>query len=470
MKPPFPRIALIALLGTGTATAAGPALAPADLARIAAPYVQHRDISGASLGILQDASAVSTHVGAVGTEPGLSADDTTVYEIGSITKVFTSLLLAEAVVRGEVTLDTPIAGLLPPDVVLPEGAGDTITLRMLATHTSGLPRIPVEIPPDNPENPYASFDDTALWSSLRRVRLDFEPGTRASYSNLAAGLLGTLLARRAGVSYPELLAARITGPLGMEHTTVGVTGSPRDHLAIGRNGSGQPWSPWEFQALAGAGGIRSTIGDMLRFARAMLQPEGTPLREAIALTWERQALKATVAPGGQGLGWMIAGDGQTRWHNGMTGGFHAALFVNRKLGVASVVLVNRAAPAGSELAEHLLRAAAGLPERQPPNRDRAEIVVPVEQLERCVGTFRLNESFALVFEVRDGVLLLMPTGQGTDRLFAESPAVFFSRRVPADLVFEFPSKGDPASAVVLRQGGREMRAPREIPAGATPAQ
>lgn len=461
MKSAFHYFACLALVASTVAGAAAAALTAGDLARIATPYVQHRDVSGASLGIVQGKSAVFTHVGEFGTTMAATGEDAVSFEIGSITKVFTGLLLADAVVRGEVTLDTPIARLLPADVVLPNGAGDKITLRMLATHTSGLPRIPVEIPPDNLENPYASFDDTALWSSLRRVRLDFEPGSRASYSNLAAGLLGTLLARHAGVPYADLLAARITGPLGMEHTTVAVTGAPRDRLAVGHNGSGQPCSPWEFQALAGAGGIRSTVGDMLRFARAVLDPESTPLREAIALTWERQDLKATVAAGGQGLGWMIAGDGQTRWHNGMTGGFHAALYVNRPLHVASVVLLNRSTPAGTELAERLLRIAAGLPDHEPPNLDRADIAVPVEQLNRCVGTFRLNETFALVFEVRDGVLLLTPTGQGTDRLYAESPAVFFSRRVPADLVFEFPPDGGPASAVVLKQGGREMRAPRE---------
>ena len=441
-------------------SAAAP-LPPADLTRDVTPLVASGALQAVSLGVVQREGAVTAHVGQLSPTNSAAPDDHTFYEIGSITKVFTSLLLADAVVRGEVTLDTTIATLLPSDVVLPEGAGERITLRMLATHTSGLPRIPVEIPTDDFTNPYERYGEAELWASLRTVKLDFEPGTKAGYSNFAAGLLGTLLARKAGASFEELLQTRILRQLGMNETAITLDAAQRARLAPPFTSDGRPWGAWDFAALAGAGAIRSTTADMMRFAQAMLRPEETPLRAAIELAWARQDLAATISGGGQGLGWLLAGDGRTRWHNGMTAGSHAALYVNRELGVASVYLANRANPVGTQLAESLLRRAAGLKDRKIPNADRAEVKLTPEEIDRCTGTFRLSETMVLVCERRDGVLVVTPTGQAADRLFAASPTTFFSRRAPIDLVFELPDDGRPAHAVTLVQGPRRTRAVRE---------
>jgi D-alanyl-D-alanine-carboxypeptidase/D-alanyl-D-alanine-endopeptidase len=454
------------LLLTGffvAATIHAATLTEADLKQHVAPLVENKTLQAVSLGAIQPGGSVTAHTGTLSAGTAVPPDDRTLYEIGSITKVFTSLLLADAVVRGEVTLETPIARLLPVDVVLPDSAGERITLAMLATHTSGLPRIPAEISAIDFLNPYARYDETDLWKTLRVVKLDFEPGTKASYSNLAAGLLGTLLARKAGMSFAELLTARITQPLGMTDTVLTTNAEQRARFAPGFTSAGLPWSHWDFKALAGAGGIRSTTTDMMRFAAAMLRPADAPepLARAIDLAWERQKLAATTTPGGQALGWMLAGDGKTRWHNGMTGGFHSALFVNRELGVASLLLSNRSTPVGTGLAESLFRRAAGIPDRPMPNRDRAEVALTEAQLDRCTGTFRLSPSFALTFERRNLALFLTPTGQPTDRLYAASADTFFSRRVAADVVFEFPQDDGPAPALILKQGGRETRAVRE---------
>jgi CubicO group peptidase (beta-lactamase class C family) len=436
-------------------------LVEADLLRAVEVPLRNKSLQAVSLGVIQREGRVTAHAGTLAPDNPAAPDDRTIYEIGSITKVFTALLLADAVVRGEVTLDTPIAKLLPPDTVLPDGAGDRITLRMLATHTSGLPRTPVEIPTGDFRNPYARYSEADLWASLRKVKLDSPPGTKAEYSNLGAGLLGTLLARRAGKTYPELIESRIAAPLGMKDTVVTMPDALRPRFAPGFSSAGQAWSQWDFIALAGAGGIRSTMADMMRFAEATLRPEGTPLKAAIDLAYEKQELAATISPGGQALGWLVGGDKATHWHNGMTGGFHAAIYVNRGLGIASVVLTNRSTPAGTEIAEGLVRRAAGMPERVIPNRDRAEIAVATDLLDRYAGTFRLSPKMTLTFERRNQSLFVTPTGQATDRLFAAEPHVFFSRRVPADLVFEVPADGGPATAVTLKQGGREMRGLRE---------
>jgi D-alanyl-D-alanine-carboxypeptidase/D-alanyl-D-alanine-endopeptidase len=247
----------------------------------------------------------------------------------------------------------------------------------------------------------------------------------------------------------------------MKDTVVALRDDLRSRFAPPTTSAGKPWTPWEFKALAGAGGIRSTLADMTIFAKAILDPAKTPtpLREAIELGWAKQELAASISPGGQALGWMLAGDGKTRWHNGMTGGFHAALFVNREFGVATVVLSNRSTPAGTQIAEELMRRAAGLPERPVPNRDRAEVSVTMGQLDRC--TFRITPQFALVFERQNTALFLTPTGQSTDRLYAAAADTYFSRRVSAEIVFDFPADGGRATALTLKQGGREIRAARE---------
>ncbi len=414
-----------------------------------------------SAAVLKAGAVISVHTGALSSTATTPPDSRTLYEIGSISKVFTALLLADAVVRGEVTLDTTIGDLLPDDVTLPDNAEKRITLAMLATHTSGLPRIPAELPADDYRDPYAGYGDAELWATLRRVTLDYPPGTKSGYSNLAAGLLGTLLARNARTTYAALLEARITGPLGMKDTVVKLRDELRPRFAPPTTSTGKPWTPWEFKALAGAGGIRSTLADMTIFATAILQPPSTPLGQAIDLAWKKQDIAASLSPGGQALGWMIAGDGKTRWHNGMTGGFHAALFVHREFAIATLVLSNRSTPTGTGVAEELMRRAAGLPERPIPNRDRAEVAVTEEQLDRCTGTFRITPQFALVFQRQNTTLYLTPTGQSTDRLYAAAADTYFSRRVAAEIIFEFPADGGPAHSLVLKQSGREVRASRE---------
>jgi D-alanyl-D-alanine-carboxypeptidase/D-alanyl-D-alanine-endopeptidase len=436
-------------------------LTPADILRDVQPLIDDRTLQAVSIGVIQPDGTRMVHAGTLSPERASPPDDRTLYEIGSISKVFTGLLLADAVVRGDVSLDQPLARLLPDAAKRTDGNDERITLRMLSTHTSGLPRIPPEIPPDNYTNPYANYGDADLWTTIGRVALDAEPGAKASYSNLAVGLLGTVLARKADMTFGDLLAARITRPLEMTDTVVDLDTARRGRLAPPFTSRGEPWTAWDFQALAGAGGIRSTLPDMMRFAAAMLRPADSPLAAAIELAWAKQTLTASVGPGGQGLGWMLAGDGRTRWHNGMTGGFHAALFVNRELGVAVVLLSNRSTLLGTQLAEALVRRAAGMPDRPMPNANRATVALTVPQVERCTGTFRLSPTMVLVCEQKDGALLVTPTGQATDRLFAASATTFFSRRVPAELVFELPDDGRPATALTLKQGGRELRAPRE---------
>jgi CubicO group peptidase (beta-lactamase class C family) len=177
-------------------------------------------------------------------------DGHTVFEIGSISKVFTSLLLADAVERGEVSLTDPVATFLPASVPMPE-RGRAITLQDLATHTSGLPRLPTNMTPQDGNNPYADYTVAQLYAFLSGYALPRDVGAQYEYSNLGGGLLGHVLALRAGSSYEALVESRITGPLGMNSTRITLPAEMRARLAAGYGPTLQPATNWDLPTLAG---------------------------------------------------------------------------------------------------------------------------------------------------------------------------------------------------------------------------
>jgi CubicO group peptidase (beta-lactamase class C family) len=298
-----------------------------------------------------------THITARGPEGGASPfDGRTLFEIGSLTKLFTALILADMALKGEVSLDDPAEIYLPPGATMPERHGHKITLRDLAMHRSGLPRLPDNMAFATPQDPYADYDETRLLAFLSRYHLPRDPGSRYDYSNLGYGLLGYLLARAAHSDYATLLAQRITGPLGMHDTVIALSPEQQPRFAQGHDAAMRPASPWTFPTLTGAGAIRSTGEDMAIFMRAALDP-GSALGPAMQLA------TASSLPIGDGrnkaaLGWVI-GTGPTGqpvlFHDGGTGGFRSSLLLDPATRRGVVVLANAAAePATSDLASHLL--------------------------------------------------------------------------------------------------------------------
>lgn len=252
-------------------------------------------------------------------------------EIGSVTKVFTATLLADAVVRGGATLDTPVRELLPAGTAVPSRGGVEITLEHLATHRSGLPRSPRGIGVVSGSvrtlrgrNPYAGFEESDLLASLAGTGLRRTPGTgRSSYSNAGFGLLGVALAHAAGTSYDALVTDRVCRPLGLADTVTPDTAAPghRTRWAPGHRGGGRPAEDWVLHGIAGGGALRSTVGDLLDFLAVQLDPSGSPLEEAVRLT---QEVRVPHPRSGVCLGWMHLGhEPATWWHNGGTGGFRS---------------------------------------------------------------------------------------------------------------------------------------------------
>lgn len=247
-------------------------------------------------------------------------DGGSVYEIGSVTKTFTGLLLAQQVHAGKLKADDPVSRLLPGQRV-PDLDGRSITLLDLVTQTSGLPRLPSNLDLTRLANPYARYDRAALGSFLDGHQLKQRPGERYDYSNLGFGLLGVALSTQAGESYGDLVKARILTPLGMTSTSVSVDDAMRRRLVPGHGQNGQPVSGWDFDAMAGAGALKSDADDLLRYLRAAMR--GATERDSpmgLAQTPQRD----TGIPGTRiGYAWHIT-DARGRlvvWHNGMTGGY-----------------------------------------------------------------------------------------------------------------------------------------------------
>ena len=174
-----------------------------------------------------------------------------VFEIGSITKVFTGILLANMAAKGEVSLDDPIAKYLPEDeVTMPTRGGREITLIDITTHRSGLPTMPDNLKPANPANPYADYTVGQMYDFLSHYQLQRDIGAEAEYSNLAMGLLGHVLARVSGSSYEELVRERILDPLGMHHTGITLSNDMQHWLVKGHDGEGNVVSNWDIPRLA----------------------------------------------------------------------------------------------------------------------------------------------------------------------------------------------------------------------------
>jgi CubicO group peptidase (beta-lactamase class C family) len=283
-------------------------------------------------------------------------DGRTLFEIGSITKVFTGILLAEMTERGEVRLDQPVVELLLPGAQVPSRNGRQIRLVDLSTHSSGLPRMPDNFAPGDAANPYVDYTPARLDDFLRRHELRRDIGSASEYSNVGVGLLGHALALRAGMSYEALVTARILEPLGMTSTMITLSPAARARLAPGHNPSGEPVPNWDLsEAFAGAGALRSTADDMLTFLAAHLTPppNGT-------LGWAIRSAQTAhfTGPDGRrgGLGWglsLLKGERHVLTHAGGTGGYltFVALDPARRLGV--VVLTNQV-PNFSRIGLHLL--------------------------------------------------------------------------------------------------------------------
>jgi D-alanyl-D-alanine-carboxypeptidase/D-alanyl-D-alanine-endopeptidase len=380
-------------------------------------------------------------------------DGDTVFEIGSITKVFTALLLTEMVTRGEVALDDPVSKYLPSGVKMPARNGKQITLLDLATYSSGLPRLPDGIP-NVGDNPYASYTVEQLYAFLSNYTLRFDPGTHYEYANLGFGLLGHALALRANTSYEDLVVSRVCAPLELEDTRISLTGSMRDRLAQGHLSNLKVTSNWDLPTLAGAGALRSTANDLLKFMKATcFTKTGAPLRSAIdrLLKTRRPTNGANIKVG---LGWFVtSGDNdEIIWKDGMTGGYASFVGFSTRFRSGAVVLSN-SANTTNDIGFHLTNPANKIAQYPP------ETAVDPAILATYEGIYQITPNFALAIRAEGGRLFVRATGQNEYELFAESENRFFLRIVDAQGTF-LRNKDGVVDRLLWHQGGKYQYCPR----------
>lgn len=294
---------------------------------------------GVAVGV---ATGGTTQVAGYGTtgRSGDTPDASTSFQIGSVTKVVTALLLADAVTRGEVALEQPLSCAFPAAASHPSGR--PIRLVDLATHTSGLPRLPpglVRQARKERDDPYANFTLEQLEQALTQPPKR-PPGGKPRYSNYGAGVLGEALARLTGAPYAQLVHDRIVAPLGLQDTMVEVD-TREGNVAVGHTRRGRVTPDWHLPALAGAGALRASIRDLLVLLRAHLDPPSTPLEPATRLVMVPRAQISR--PLFVGLGWHILdrkGGARWWWHNGGTGGFRSFVGLDPAARRAVAVLAN----------------------------------------------------------------------------------------------------------------------------------
>ncbi|MBR0751612.1 ATP-dependent Clp protease adaptor ClpS [Bradyrhizobium jicamae] len=374
-------------------------------------------------------------------DDGKVPDGETVYEIGSITKTFTATLLAQAVLSGRLTLDTPVAQLLP-DFKIPSGAGREITFGDLATHHSGLPRMPSNFMPQDPANPYADYDVVKLTAFLADYQLPREPGVSYEYSNLGYGLLGHALAQSASTTYDALVSDHILQPLGMTMSGTAFTDAMRARLAPGHDETGGAAKNWDLDAFAGAGALRSTANDMLRYLKANMGIGSSPLVAAMNLAQQPRSDMAKAVR--VGLAWITTDKGIVS-HNGGTGGYRGFLgfTADRKRGV--IVLTNTTTDP-DDLGFAALDADAPLA----PTLEA--IVLPSASLDEYAGVYKLADNFLLKVYRMSGRLYAQATGQDAFPIFPSAPNEFFARVAGIRMTFKRDAEGV-VDGLVLHQNG-----------------
>jgi serine-type D-Ala-D-Ala carboxypeptidase/endopeptidase len=377
-----------------------------------------------------------------------------IFEIGSITKGFTGLLLADMVRKGEVSLDDPASKYSRPGAKLPTFEGREITLRDLVTQTSGLPRLPPGFNPADPRNPYADFGADALYAALARTELTRPIGKTAEYSNFGFMWLSEILARRRGKPFDVLLKERVLDPLGMTDTSIVQSDEQRKRMVTPHAFPHEPTMVWDVPVdLAGVGALRSTLADMLKLAAALAGRRDTPLKDTIALALEPMR-PSEVPDNATGYGWVTLERPGVRiyWHNGGTGGSRSMIAVNPRARTAAVVLVDTAVPY-DDLAMHLADPALPLKKR------RAGLPTDAAARGEYVGRYQLGPGFVLEVYVDGERLMTRATGQPPVEIAREGADSFFTRVIDARLVFHRKADGT-IEAFTLYQGGRETRAPR----------
>jgi serine-type D-Ala-D-Ala carboxypeptidase/endopeptidase len=404
---------------------------------------------GMVVGIIEPAGRRVVAFGRMNASDSSRPNGDTVFQIGSVTKVFTGLLLADMVQRGEVGIDDPASMYLPPGVTMPQ-RGRPITLIDLAKHLSGLPSMPTNFSLLAEPNPYAAYTAEQLYTFLSGYTLPREPGTQ-HYSNVGVALLGRLLARHAGMDYEAALRERILQPLNLKDTSITLSADQARRLAPGHDRFLERVETWELRAMPASGSLRSTANDLLEFLAYNLGYKKSKLDAA--MLYQRTPMRA--------LGWgrtTLGGD-SVYGHDGGKEGYRAGAVFNPRTRTGVVVLTNsRNGDRPLDLAKHLLFSRSPLPATTRSVRPKTA-EVSAATLDAYAGEYQVEPDKTCVIARKDDELLLDIRGEGVQRLLPSSAREFFSR--DEDLIIEFDADGKKApTGFTLHAGNGQQHATR----------
>jgi len=407
---------------------------------------------GIVVGIVGAAGRRIVSYGRLSRDDDRQPDESSIFHLGSIGKVFTALLLAEMARKGEVALDDPVAKFLPETVRMPQRGGREITLQNLATHTSGLPRLPSNFEIVDRANPYAPYTVDQLYQFLSHHELTRDIGSQYEYSNLGAGLLGHALSLRAGKDYETLVRTRICDPLGMDSTRVTLSPELKARCATGHNLAREPIPMWDLPpAFAGAGSLWSPVHDLLTFLTANLGLMASPLSAAIAAMHDVRL--STGLPGTDvALGWhLTTRDGhEIIWHNGGSDAFRSFAGYEPRSGVGVAVLSNMGNEAGvDDIGMHLLN--PNYPLYKPPAK-RTAIAVDPALFDAYVGHYELAPNFIVTVSQEGDRLYLKSSVDPKYEIFPESTRDFFLEVTDAQITFVVDNGGRATGLIVHRNG------------------
>lgn len=396
---------------------------------------------GVVVGLIDSTGTRVVSYGRTGAHDDRTLDGDAIFQIGSVTKTFTTLLLADMVVRGEVNLDDAAESYLPDGVTMPKGSRP-ITLRDLATHRSGLPSMPTNFDIHGFPDPVEAYSVAELYEFLSTYTLAREPGARYAYSNLGVALLGRLLARRAGVGYDELLRERVLGPLLMKSTSIALSEALQDRLVPGHDRYLQPVITMEMTTMPGSGSLRSSANDMLQLLAAYLGYDDSSLSAAMALQLD------------EGLGWFTREDGVVL-HSGGKAGYRSGVAFDPTTGVGAVVLANAYTDDQPiDLAVHLVSGDALQPAPNAPVKNRMELSNAL--LEGYAGRYQSGTNELEVARNGSRLLVRYPSGNILE-FIATTQREFFYQTGNDDIAFEVNGAGQ-VSGLILYGDGKEAGA------------
>lgn len=420
---------------------------------------QHKKAIGIAAFVVDENGVRFAVHGSQNANQNIPVSPDTLFEIGSITKTFTGLLLAEMVVRGAVKLEDPVERFLPEKITLRDSTGAPIRLIDLATHRSGLPRLPSDFSPRDAANPYADYDEKSLLASLRTLE-DNRVGLRDAkheYSNFGFGVLGYALGRAEGSNYSTALQKRVLDPLRLSSTFLVVPANAQHRFSDGHDEKLKTVPHWDFDTLAGLGALRMSVRDLAQYAQAALGLEKSPLSAAFALATQMHA-KTSNGTNTIGLAWIRGklNGREVLNHDGGTYGFSSTLMLDTTRKHASGAIANTFSPV-NDIGLHALESA--IPPTDFSTKNQPSIVLAPAALSEMAGVYRLTSAMDITISARGNQLFAQATGQGEIELFAQTASKFFAKVAP--IVMEFAERQEgKAPSLLLLQGGQKMLAPR----------